>query len=59
MLIGIDDLNFYVPSFYLPLATLAKQKGELPEKYHHGLGQRHMAIPSLDEDIVTMAANAA
>ncbi len=59
MLIGIDDFNFYVPNFYLPLKTLAKQKGESPDKYHQGLGQRNMAVPPLDEDVVTMAANAA
>ena len=59
MSVGIDDIGFYSPSFYLPLIELAKRYGIHPDKYRVGLGQEDMAIPAVDEDIVTMGANAA
>ena len=59
MLVGIDDINFYVPNLYLSLDVLARHRGENPEKYRKGLGQYCMSLAPLDEDIVTMGANAA
>ena len=59
MKVGIDKLAFYTPPFYLPLATLAQARGVDADKYHIGLGQKHMAVIPPDESIVTMAANAA
>ncbi|CAM3687837.1 hydroxymethylglutaryl-CoA synthase [Parendozoicomonas haliclonae] len=58
MSIGIDDISFYSSGMYLPLATLAEHNGEDPDKYRIGLGQDRMGVPSQDEDIVTLAANA-
>ena len=57
--VGIDTLSFYTPAFTLDLGVLARARNIDPEKYFTGLGQRMMAVPPPDEDIVTMAANAA
>lgn len=57
--IGIDALHFYSPPFKLSLEELAVARGVEPEKYKTGIGQWHMSMPSPDEDIVTMGAEAA
>jgi len=57
--VGIDALQFYVPPFAIDLSILAKERGIDPEKFRVGLGQEQMAIMPPDEDVVTMAANAA
>ena len=57
--VGIDTLSFYIPAYVLDLALLAKARGIDVSKFHSGLGQLKMAVPPPDEDIVTMAANAA
>lgn len=59
MNIGIDAISFYTSRYYLDLKTLAEARGTDYNKYAIGLGQEKMAIPPPDEDIVTMAANAA
>lgn len=57
--IGIDALSFYTPSYFLDLKTLAHARGVDYNKFYVGLGQHQMSIVPPDEDIVTMAANAA
>jgi hydroxymethylglutaryl-CoA synthase len=57
--VGIESLSFYTSHYALDLARLAEVRGVDPEKFFIGLGQQHMAVPSPDEDVVTMAANAA
>ncbi|MDO4776266.1 MAG: hydroxymethylglutaryl-CoA synthase [Cardiobacteriaceae bacterium] len=57
--IGIDKIAFYIPSQYLDLAELAKRDGIDPEKFHTGIGQYRFAVAAHDEDVVTLAANAA
>jgi len=57
--VGIDAISFYTSRYFLDLKTLAAARGTDPDKYFIGLGQEKMAIPPPDEDIVTMAANAA
>ena len=57
--IGIDNISLYVPKYYLDHSDLAEARGVDPEKYSQGLGQKSMAVPTPDEDIITMAANAA
>lgn len=57
--IGIDNIGIYVPKFYLDHSDLAQARGVDPDKYSQGLGQKSMSVPAPDEDIVTMAANAA
>lgn len=59
MKIGIDAISFYTPAYYLDLDVLAEKRGQEAAKFHVGLGQDRMAIPPPDQDIVTMAANAA
>lgn len=59
MNVGIDLISFYTSNYYIDLHTLAKERGVDPNKYAVGIGQEKMAIPPPDEDIVTMAANAA
>ncbi len=59
MKIGIDALSLYCPRYYLDLKTMARHRDVPHEKYYEGIGQERMAMPAPDEDIVTMAANAA
>ena len=59
MNVGIDLISFYTSSYFLDLRVLAQERGVDPNKYSAGIGQEKMAIPPPDEDIVTMAANAA
>lgn len=58
MNIGIDQISFYVPHYYLDLAILAERNGIDPGKYHNGIGQEKIAVIPHDEDIVTMGVNA-
>lgn len=57
--VGIDQISFYTSRYFLDLKTLADKRGTEQEKYYLGIGQEKMAMPAHDEDIVTMAANAA
>lgn len=57
--VGIDAIGFYSSHYFLDLKTLAEKRGVDPDKFYIGLGQYKMAVPPPDEDIVTMAANAA
>lgn len=57
--VGIDALAFYTSHYAMDLKELAKAKDIDVEKFYVGLGQRKMAVTPPDEDIVTMAANAA
>lgn len=57
--VGIDAIRFYTPPFAIDLQTIANRRGIDPEKFHVGLGQYCMSVMPPDEDIVTMAANAA
>lgn len=57
--VGIDAISFYTSQYYLDLETLATHRGQPADKYSKGLGQKKMSIPSPDEDIITLGANAA
>jgi hydroxymethylglutaryl-CoA synthase len=59
MNIGIDAIGFYTPRYYLDLATLATARGVDANKFNASLGLNKMSIASPNEDVVTMAANAA
>lgn len=59
MKIGIDQIAFYVPKYYVDLVDVAEKRGIDPNKFTIGIGQEKMAVPSLCEDIVSMGANAA
>jgi len=56
--VGIDDMALYVPSLYLPIRTIAGERGIPYEKLSKGLGLEQLAIPDVHEDTATMAANA-
>ncbi|WP_412990168.1 hydroxymethylglutaryl-CoA synthase [Pediococcus siamensis] len=59
MKIGIDQIGFYTPGFYVDMAELARARQEDPNKYLIGIGQRKQAVIPNSQDAVTMAANAA
>jgi len=59
MSVGIDEISFYTSNYYLDLRTLANVQNIEPEKYYQGIGQEKMSMAAPDEDVVTMAANAA
>lgn len=56
--VGIDDMAFYVPSLYLPIAKLAEARALEYGKLNKGLGLDAMAVADAGEDAATMAANA-
>ncbi len=59
MKIGINQISFYIPKYYLDLKTLAKARGVDPLKYTNGLLQKKMSVAPLSQDPVSMGANAA
>ena len=59
MKIGLDLISFHTPAYVLDLRTLAAKRGADPEKFITGIGQERMAVVPPDQDIVTLAANAA
>lgn len=56
---GIDAIQFYTSPYYLNLEALAEARGLPPDRYRQTLGQLKMAVTAPDEDVVTMAAEAA
>ncbi|MEM9469558.1 MAG: hydroxymethylglutaryl-CoA synthase [Pseudomonadota bacterium] len=59
MSVGIDKIGFYVPAQYIALDVIAEKRGIDPEKYSKGIGQEKISMAAHDEDVVTMAAEAA
>lgn len=57
--VGIDKIGVYVPQHYVAMTDLAQARGIDSAKLTVGIGQDRMAITTLQEDIVTMAVNAA
>lgn len=56
--VGIDAISFYVPSLYVHLKDLAEHRDIPFEKLSRGLGLEKMAIPDVNEDAASFAANA-
>ena len=56
--IGIDAISFYVPSIYLSIEELSKNRNLNYEKLINGLGLEKMAIADSNEDPSSFAANA-
>ena len=56
---GIDDISFSTSSYFLDMHILAEQRNAEYSKYATGIGIERISIPAPDEDIITMAANAA
>jgi hydroxymethylglutaryl-CoA synthase len=59
MSVGIDEISFYTSNYFLDLRTLAEVQQIETDKFYTGIGQEKMSMAAPDEDIVTMAANAA
>ena len=59
MSVGIDEISFYTSNYFLDLKNLAEMQQIDADKYYQGIGQEKMGMPAPDEDVVTMAANAA
>ncbi len=56
---GISAMSFFTPHRYISLDTLAQHHGIDPAKFSRGIGQEKIAMPGHDEDVVTLAAEAA
>lgn len=57
--VGIDRISFSTSQYYIDLRTLAENVGTCAQKYYQGLRQQKMSVTPPNEDIVTLAANAA
>lgn len=55
---GISGISFYVPKLYVDLQELADARGLPFEKLKYGLGLEKMALPDVNEDAASFAANA-
>ncbi|NNE27499.1 MAG: hydroxymethylglutaryl-CoA synthase family protein, partial [Saprospiraceae bacterium] len=56
--VGIEAISYYVPQLYLDLEDLADARGIEYLKLNKGLGLSKMAVPDVDEDAASFAANA-
>jgi hydroxymethylglutaryl-CoA synthase len=59
MNIGIDSIAFSTSNYYLSLKVLAEKRNIDYNKYYQGIGQTKMSVFPPNEDIVTIAADAA
>lgn len=57
--VGIDAIQFAVPSLYLPIPELAVHRNIEPAKLVKGLGLHEMAVCDIDQDTASLAADAA
>ena len=56
--VGIDAISYYVPALFVPMEELATTRDIPYEKLRRGLGLEKMAIPDVNEDAASFAANA-
>lgn len=59
MHVGIDKINFFVPSYFMDMTDLAHARNVDPNKFLIGIGQSQMAVAPKTQDIITFAMNAA
>jgi len=57
--VGIEAIHFSTSKFYVDMTALAIARGVAATKFTEGLGQLKMAVFPPDEDVVSVAANAA
>ena len=57
--VGIENIGFYTPNAAIDLVELAKHTKQNPDKFTRGLGQLKMSVVTPDQDVISMAANAA
>ena len=58
MKVGIDAISYYVPHLFVEMSDLAERRGIPYEKLKFGLGLEQMAVPDVNEDAASFAANA-
>ena len=58
MKVGIDAIQFDVPKIYLPIDVLAQNRNIEPEKLTKGLGLQKMSFLDVNQDCITLGANA-
>lgn len=58
MQVGIDQIGFYTPNKYIKMEDLAHARGEDPNKYLIGIGQKEMSVADQTQDAVSMGINA-
>ncbi|UCH37926.1 MAG: hydroxymethylglutaryl-CoA synthase [Candidatus Bathyarchaeota archaeon] len=58
-MVGIIGYGIYIPRWRIKVDEIARIWGHDPESYKKGLLVEEKAVPSLDEDVVTMAVEAA
>lgn len=58
MKVGIDKIGFFTPNKYVDMVDLANARGEDPNKFLIGIGQRQMAVADATQDAVSMGINA-
>ncbi|UGS22650.1 hydroxymethylglutaryl-CoA synthase family protein [Flavobacterium channae] len=58
MKVGIDAIQFEIPKIYLPISTLAHHRNIEADKLIKGLGLHKMSFLDVNQDIVTLGANA-
>lgn len=56
--VGIHDLSVAIPALRYPITALAELRGLEADKLRLGLGLEQMAVPDVDEDVVTLGARA-
>lgn len=56
--VGISGISFYIPKLYVDLSQLAEARSIPYEKLKYGLGLEKMALPDINEDAASFAANA-
>lgn len=57
-LTGIDAIGYYIPKLFMPIEYLAEARNIEYAKLNKGLGLKAMTLTDVDEDSVSMAANA-
>lgn len=58
MQVGIDKLGLFTPNKYVDMVDLANARGDDPNKYLIGIGQRQMSVADQTQDAVSMGINA-
>lgn len=58
MKVGIDAIQFDVPKIYLPISILANNRNIEADKLTKGLGLEKMSFLDVNQDIVSLGANA-
>jgi len=58
MKVGIDAIQFDIPKLFLPIETLAINRNIEADKLTKGLGLQKMSFLDVNQDVITLGANA-